>query len=51
MLWGCFAAGRTGAQNKWHHEEGTLCGYIEATLLREFLSMMTNYVYISIRTD
>ncbi|CDR00661.1 unnamed protein product [Oncorhynchus mykiss] len=29
---GCFAAGGTGApQNRWHHEGGKLCGYIEAT--------------------
>jgi transposase/glutaredoxin len=25
MLWGCFA------ENRWHHEGGELCGYIEAT--------------------
>ena len=31
MLWGCFAAGGTGTQNRWHHEVGKLCGYIKAT--------------------
>ena len=33
MLWGCFAAGGTGAfkKNRWHHEVGKLCGYIEVT--------------------
>ena len=33
MLWGCFAAGGTGALHKIdrHHEDGKLCGYIEAT--------------------
>ena len=33
MLWGCFAAGGTGALYKigWHHEVEKLCGYIEAT--------------------
>ena len=33
MLWGCFATGGTGAIHKirWHHEDGQLCGYIEAT--------------------
>ena len=33
MLWGCFAAGGTGAlhKNRWPHEVGKLCGYIEAT--------------------
>ena len=29
ILWGCFAAGATGAL--WRHEEVKLCGYIEAT--------------------
>jgi hypothetical protein len=32
MLWGCFAAGGTGAlQNIDHHEAGKVCGNIEAT--------------------
>ena len=33
MLWGCIAAGGTGAlhKNRLHDEEGKLCGYIEAT--------------------
>ena len=32
MLWGCFAAGGTGALHKiWHHEVGKLSGYSEAT--------------------
>jgi hypothetical protein len=31
MLWGCFAAGGTGAlhQIDWRHQEGKLYGYIE----------------------
>jgi hypothetical protein len=32
MLWGCLAAGGTGALHKrWYHEVGQLSGYIEAT--------------------
>jgi hypothetical protein len=32
ILWGCFAAGGTGAlHNRWQDEEGKLCGNIEAT--------------------
>jgi hypothetical protein len=33
MLWGCFAAGGTGALHKIDGitKEGTLCGFIEAT--------------------
>lgn len=33
MLWGCFAASRNWctSQNRWHHEEGTVCGDIEPT--------------------
>ena len=33
MLWGCVAAGGTGALHKidQHHENGKLFGYVEAT--------------------
>uniref|UniRef100_A0AAZ3STH7 Chemokine interleukin-8-like domain-containing protein n=1 Tax=Oncorhynchus tshawytscha TaxID=74940 RepID=A0AAZ3STH7_ONCTS len=35
MVWGCFAAGGTGAsQNIWHHEEEKICGY---TVLKQHL--------------
>ena len=35
MLWGCFAARGAGAQKRWHHADGKLCGYIEATSVRK----------------
>lgn len=45
-LRGCFAARDwCTAQNRWHHEEAKLCGYIEATyqdISQEVKSLVVN---------